>query len=81
MTLEVSSVLPEQLWKFYNLYLNIIEGVREERIIIFNLFIYFIWDIFRELPHSVTASQLTVLCFDNISQFSELDCFYLFSDW
>ena len=70
MTLEVSSVLPSN---FHNLYLNIIEGVRVDRIII-------LFEIFSENCHSVTASQLTVLCFDNISQFSELDCFYLFSD-
>ena len=69
MTLEVSA---EQVWKFNNLYLNIIEGVRVDRIII-------LFEIFPKNCLSVTALQLTTLCF-NIISFSSKICFYLFAD-
>ena len=69
MTLEVSSVLPSN---FHNLNLNIIEGVRVDRIII-------LFEIFPKNCLSVTALQLTTLCF-NIISFSSKICFYLFAD-
>ena len=75
MTLEVTSVLPEQLWKFYNL--DIIEGVREDRIII-------LFEIFSKNCHSLTASQRhSVATYNSLLrhyffQFSDLPGVFLF---